>query len=72
MKVEGEVFLEGHEPRPIGEYYPSLAMEKGLGTDISYFLRLGSIICFVYRRDREKGVAGWKDTLLWVSVNGQD
>ena len=71
MKVEAEVALEGHEPRPIGEYYPSLAKEKGLGTDIGYFLRLGDVIIFVYRRDRGTGLDGWKDSLLWLSVKGR-
>lgn len=70
MKVVAEVSLESHEPRPIGEYYPRLAKEKGLGTDITYFTRLGDVIFFVYRRDRETDLAGWKDTLLWLSVKG--
>src|SRR5262249_54374355 len=68
MKVEEEVALEGHEPRPIGEYYPTLAKERGLGTDISHFARLGEVIIFVYRRDRRTGSAGWEDSLLWLSV----
>ncbi len=72
MKVEEEVTLEGHEPRPIGEYYPRLAKEKGLATDISYFVRSGEVILFVYRRDRGTGLAGWKDTLLWLSLKGRD
>ncbi len=71
MKVEEEVALEGHEPRPIGQYYPRLAKDKGLGTDISHFLRLGDVILFAYRRDRGTGLAGWKDTLLWLSVKGR-
>jgi hypothetical protein len=70
MEVEAEVSLEGHEPRPVGEYYPSLAKEQGLATDISYFTRLGDVIFFVYRRDRGKGLAGWKDGLLYLSVKG--
>ena len=70
MKVEEEVALEGHEPRPIGEYYPTLAKERGLSTDISYFARLGEVILFVYRRDRRTGLAGWEDSLLWLSVEG--
>jgi hypothetical protein len=68
MKIETEVYLEGHEPRPIGEYYPSLSKETGLGTDISWFTRLGDVIFFVYRRDRNTGLEGWKDTLLWLRV----
>jgi hypothetical protein len=68
MEVEAEVSLEGHEPRPVGEYYPSLAKEQGLGTDISYFTRLGDVIFFVYRRDRGTGLAGRKDGLLYLSA----
>jgi hypothetical protein len=72
MKIEEEVAVEGHEPRPIGEYYPRLAKERGLGTDISYFLRLGDVVLFAYRRDRSAGLTGWKDTLLWLSVKGRE
>jgi hypothetical protein len=61
MEIEGEVALEGHEPRPIGVHYPNLAHEGGIGTDISYFQGLGSIIVFVYRRDRRKSLEEWKD-----------
>ncbi len=68
MRVEAEVSVEGHEPRPIGEYYPSLAKERGLGTDISYFARLGDVIVFVYRRDGGMDLAGWKDSLLWLPI----
>lgn len=71
MKVEAEASLEGHEPRPIGEYYPTLAKERGLGTDLFYFERLGDVIIFVYRRDRGTGLEGWKDSLLWLSVKGR-
>lgn len=69
MRIEDEVAIEGHEPRPIGEYYPGLAKERGLGTDISWFTRLGDEIIFIYRRDRGTGLQGWKDSLLWYSVN---
>ena len=68
MQIEDEIAIEGHEPRPIGEYYPTLAKERGLGTDITWFTRLGSVIVFVFRRDRGTGLKGWKDSLLWYSV----
>jgi hypothetical protein len=68
MKILEEVAVEGHEPRPIGEYYPALAKETGLGTDISWFTRLCGTVVFVYRRDRGKGLDGWKDSLLWYTV----
>lgn len=68
MRIVEEVEIEGHEPRPIGEYYPSLAKERGLGTDITWFTRLGKAVVFVYRRDRGTGRAGWKDSFLWYSL----
>ena len=68
MTTVEEVALEGHEPRPIAEYYPTLAKERGLGTDISWFTRLGNAVVFVYRRDRGTGLRGWKDSLLWYLV----
>jgi hypothetical protein len=67
MTVE-EAELEGHEPRPIGEYYPSLSKERGLGTDIAWFTRLGNAVVFVYCRDRGTGLKSWKDSLLWYLV----
>ncbi len=72
MKLGEEVAVEGHEPRPIGEYYPTLAHERGLATDIGHFLRLGDAVVFVYRRDRGTGPVGWKDTLLWLSLKGRE
>jgi hypothetical protein len=60
-----EVVIEGHEPRPIHEYYPSLAKERGLATDISWFTRLGNGTAFVYRRDDGVLLEEWKDSLLW-------
>ena len=71
MTIEEEVALEDHEPRAIGDYYPTLAKEKGLATDISWFTKLGDVIVFIYRRDRGKGLTGWKDTLLFYSVEKQ-
>jgi hypothetical protein len=69
LRIEEEVAIEGHEPRPIGEYYPKLAKERGLGTDITWFTRLDDVVVFVYRRDRGTGLKGWKDSLLWYLVN---
>jgi hypothetical protein len=72
MKSEGELALEGHEPGPKGKYYPNLKNEKGICTDISYFSRLGDVVFFVYQRERAKellSMAGWKDSLLWLSVD---
>lgn len=71
LEIETEADLEGHETRPIGEYYPTLAKERGLATDISYFLRLGDVVFFVYRRDSGTGLEGWKDTLLWLRVRDE-
>jgi hypothetical protein len=68
MRIEDEIAIKGHEPRPIREYYPILAKERGLGTDIAWFTRLGDVIVFVFRRDRGTGLKGWKDSLLWYLV----
>ncbi len=68
IRVVEEVELEGHEAPPIGEYYPSLSKERGLGTDISWFTSLGKAVVFVYRRDWGTGLKGWKDSLLWYLV----
>jgi hypothetical protein len=68
MRIVEEVELQGHEPRPIGEYYPSLSKERGLGTDITWFTRIGKAVVFIYRRDRGTGLEGWKDSIVWYSV----
>jgi hypothetical protein len=68
MRIEDEIAIEGHEPRPIREYYPTLAQERGLRTDITWFSRLGDVIVFVFRRDQGTGLKGWQDSLLWYSV----
>jgi hypothetical protein len=72
MRIEDEVALEGHDPKPIGAYYPRLANESGVGTDISHFERLGDAIFFVSRRGRVPGTTEWKDTLLWVTAKPRD
>jgi hypothetical protein len=69
MAVEDEVAVEGHEPRPIGEYYPNLADEKGLATDIAWFERVGEGVLFGYSREER----GWlkrrrKDRVLWCPL----
>jgi len=68
MKVAAEVSIEGHETRPIGEYYPQLAKESGLATDITWFTKLGNVIVLVFRRDCGTDPKGWKDSLLWYSA----
>ncbi|WP_254510988.1 hypothetical protein [Anatilimnocola floriformis] len=65
MKIEQEVAIAGHEPRLVGDYFPELAKETGVATDISHFGQLGDLIVFVYRRDKESGLENWKDSLLW-------
>ncbi len=68
MRIEDEIAIEGHEPKPIWEYYPALRKESGLGTDITWFTRLGNVIVFLFRRDRGTDLRGWKDSFLWYSV----
>jgi hypothetical protein len=64
MAVQDEIAIEGHEPRPIGEYFPTLAKETGWATDISWFKRLGDAIVFVHRRDGQSALRDCKDSLL--------
>jgi hypothetical protein len=68
MGIEDEIAIEGHEPKPIWEYYPTLVKERGLGTDITWFTRLGDVIVFVFRRDSGRDLKGWKDSFLWYSI----
>jgi hypothetical protein len=72
MRIEDEVALDGHDPKPIGAYYPRLAHLPALGTDISYFERLGDAIFFVCRRGPVPGTTERKDTLLWVTAKPRD
>jgi WD40 repeat protein len=65
MAVVDEVAINGHEPRPIGEYFPALAKESGWATDISWFARVGDTIVFVY--NRERGTASY-DQKLWMKT----
>jgi hypothetical protein len=67
MAIEDEILLEGHEPRPVGEYYPGLAKEAGLATDIAWFTRVGDTILFAYPRERSEPA---KDSLVWYSLKG--
>ena len=66
MKIEDELILSGHEPRPIGEYYPTLRKEEILMTDISQLIRVGDRIVFVFRRNWGTGLDRYKDSLIWV------
>lgn len=68
MSIEDEVAIEGHEPRPTCEYYPILAEDRTLVTDISWFTKVGNVVVFVYRRDEGSGLNGWKDSLLCHSL----
>jgi hypothetical protein len=38
MTVEDEIAILGHEPRPIRELYPRLKGDRGLGSDLGFFL----------------------------------
>ncbi len=68
MRILDEIALAGHEPRPIEYYYPRLRGDTQLCTDISYSVGCGDTIVFVCRSDRGSGLKGWKDTLMFVSV----
>ena len=70
MAIVDEIALEGHEPRPMGEYFPRLAAETGLATDLTWFARVGDTILFAYRRDEQSNPIRWKDSLVWYSLKG--
>jgi hypothetical protein len=70
MRLVEEMAIEGHEPRPVGEYYPTLADQPGLCTDLGWFTRVGDVIVFFYRRDGGAGLKNWKCSLLWYRVAG--
>lgn len=67
LEVEDEVAVEGHEPRPVCEYYPKLKDESELATDIAWFNKVGGIVIFICRYDGGTGLNGWKDSLLCYS-----
>lgn len=66
--VLDEVIINGHEPRPAEHYYPRLAGDQQLCTDILFFERLRDVIVFVHRIDGGSGLRGWKDQLLCFSA----
>jgi hypothetical protein len=68
MAVVDEIAIEGHGPRPIGDYFPTLAMGRGSATDISGFDRLGNVVVFIYRREGRTILRNWKDSLLFHSL----
>jgi hypothetical protein len=49
MAIADEIGVAGHEPRPIGVYYPTLAAEGGIATDLACFTRFGETVMFVFR-----------------------
>ncbi len=46
MRVVNELTIEGHEPRPVEEYHPTLTGNGELCTDIASFARLGDYLIF--------------------------
>jgi hypothetical protein len=52
MRFETELVVEGHEPRPTEAYYPRLAGDMELCTDIGGFERVGDHVVFLYQYDR--------------------
>jgi hypothetical protein len=68
MRLEEEIAVENHEPRPIGEYFPTLADEPGLCTDLGWFTRIGDVVVFFWERDGGKSAKAWKDSFLWYRV----
>lgn len=48
MRVVDELAIEGHELRPIEEYYPQLIGNRSLCTDISSIKRVGVHLIVVH------------------------
>ena len=40
MAIVEELSFHGHEPKPVEEFYPSLIGDRGLCSDLAFFLRL--------------------------------
>jgi hypothetical protein len=64
MKLREEVIVRGHEPRPLEEFYSSLAGDMSISTDIDHFTRLGDVVILVSQRLLETKREVWKNTLL--------
>jgi hypothetical protein len=77
MRVVEELAIEGHEPRPIEEYYPRLVGDGSLCTDISYIKRVGDYLIVVHplHQPSEPGSDGrvkfeeWRDGLLCFPID---
>ena len=57
MRVVNELTIEGHEPRPAEEYYPNLAGDRNLCTDIGDVTRLGDYLIFGHAAAPPQGSA---------------
>jgi hypothetical protein len=70
MRVVEELAIEDHEPRPAEEYYPRLAGDKSLCSDISYFERMGDYLIVVHplRHPLEPGPDEGRDGMLCFPV----
>jgi hypothetical protein len=64
MKIKEEIVIAGHEPLPVEEYYPTLAGDKTLCTDISYMDRFGTAVVLGIHREGGPDPRRWKDSLL--------
>lgn len=77
LRFVKEVVIESHEPRPVEAYYPTLAGDRQLCTDILYFDRAGDDLVIVYRLhhplgggpDRGPRFEEWRDGLLCFPVS---
>jgi hypothetical protein len=68
MKIQKEVVVRGHEPRPVEQYYPSLIGDKTLCTDITGFTRLGEYLVLQSNRQTGSALGKRKDTLIFYDV----
>lgn len=68
-KIVSEVFVDGHEPKPISTYYPRVNDDGTICTDLTHFRKIGDEIAFIRRSDGGVELRGWRDQLLCVPVS---
>jgi hypothetical protein len=71
MRVVSEIAVEGHEPRPMNEYFPEMGDFRELATDISSIHRVNDWLYCVHKsEDARYGVWGRDKYSVWcISVD---
>jgi hypothetical protein len=61
MRILAELVVEGHEPRPAEAYFPALADDDAICTDISSFERVGDFVIFAYHLAKPEGASSKRE-----------